>query len=165
VIVIGIGANLPAAGYADTRATCEAALERLSRHGTRIDGISPWYESEPVPRSDQPWYMNAVVRVTSQLSPGDLLVELHDVEARFGRRRGALNAARTLDLDLLDHNGAVSEDSDWPILPHPRMHARAFVILPLRDLAPNWKHPRLELSVNALAASLPVGPKIHRVGN
>jgi 2-amino-4-hydroxy-6-hydroxymethyldihydropteridine diphosphokinase len=162
VIIIGIGANLPGPGHADPRATCEAALACLPARGIVIDAISPWYESEPVPRSDQPWFLNAVLRVTTTHSPGDLLAGLHDVEKLFGRERGAPNAARALDLDLLDHDGAVSPAGGWPILPHPRMHARAFVLLPLRDLFPAWVHPRLDTSIESLIADLPVDQEIRR---
>jgi 2-amino-4-hydroxy-6-hydroxymethyldihydropteridine diphosphokinase len=164
VIVVGIGANLPGEGYADTWETCEAALVRLPVHGIEIEAVSPWYESEPVPRSEQPWYLNAVIRVGGGLSPGDLLGALHDVEAEFGRERGAPNAARPLDLDLLDHNGLLSAPDAWPILPHPRLHARAFVLLPLRDLAPTWRHPRLGVSIDSLISGLPEGQGIRRRG-
>ena len=162
MIIVGIGANLAGEDYPDARATCEAALLELPSRGIRIDAVSAWYESEPVPRSDQPWYSNAVVRVRSELTPADLLSELHQIEARFGRERGAVNAARTLDLDLIDHEGAVSEDGLWPILPHPRMHARAFVLLPLRDLEPGWRHPKLGASIDALVSALPKDQKIRR---
>ena len=164
MILIGIGANLPGAGHADVRATCESALARLAPRGIGIEAISAWYESAPVPRSEQPWFLNAVVRVTSQLSSTDLLVALHDVEAGFGRERGAPNAARTLDLDLLDHDGTVSGAAAWPILPHPRMHLRAFVLLPLRDLVPGWRHPRLGLSLDDLISGLPGEQEIRRLG-
>lgn len=164
MILVGIGANLHGLAHDGVRGTCEAALARLPMHGIKVEAISPWYESAPVPRSDQPWYLNAVVRVTSALSPGDLLSKLHDIEANFGRERGTANAARTLDLDLLDHDGAVSDGQAWPILPHPRMHARAFVLLPLRDLAPDWKHPLLLMSLDDLISTLPAGQEIRRHG-
>jgi 2-amino-4-hydroxy-6-hydroxymethyldihydropteridine diphosphokinase len=162
VIVVGIGANLPGSGHADALATCRAALACLPEQGVEIHSVSPWYESAPVPRSDQPWYVNAVIRVASRLSAAELLGALHKVEADFGRVRGGLNAARVLDLDLLDHDGQVSDRDAWPILPHPRMHARAFVLLPLRDLAPSWTHPRSGASLEQLISALPAGQEIRR---
>jgi 2-amino-4-hydroxy-6-hydroxymethyldihydropteridine diphosphokinase len=133
--------------------------------GIRIEARSPWYESEAVPKSDQPWYVNAVLRAGSDLTPGALLAALHAVEARFGRTRGTANAARSLDLDLLDHQGRVSAEGEWPILPHPRMRLRAFVLLPLRDLQPAWRHPRDDVSLDALIAALPDGQKIRRLSD
>jgi len=163
MILIGVGANLPGPGQVDARETCEAALRMLGAREIQITAISPWYESEPVPRSDQPWYVNAVASLASRHAPGELLSILHEVEAAFGRVRGAPNAARTLDLDLLDHDGAVSDGDAWPILPHPRMHARVFVLLPLRDIARNWTHPVSGLALDALIAGLPADQRIRQL--
>jgi 2-amino-4-hydroxy-6-hydroxymethyldihydropteridine diphosphokinase len=79
--------------------------------------------------------------VSLRVSPGPLLAALQAIEARFGRRRAEPNAARTLDLDLIDMHGLVRDTPD-PILPHPRAHLRAFVLLPLLEVAPDWVHPR-----------------------
>lgn len=163
MIIIGLGANLPGPGQVDARSTCLAALRNLEDRGIHVAALSAWYESEPVPRSDQPWYVNAVACLACERPADDLLSTLHEVEAAFGRVRGAPNAARTLDLDLLDHDGAVSTEDGWPILPHPRMHARAFVLLPLRDIAPNWTHPVSGLTLDALIAELPADQRIRRI--
>ena len=165
MIFLGIGANLAGSGHPNALATCEAALLALPGVGIRIEARSPWYESEPVPRSDQPWYVNAVLKAHSNLAPDALLTALHVVEARFGRLRGAANAARSLDLDLLDHQGRVSAEGEWPVLPHPRMDLRAFVLLPLRDLHPLWRHPRSDASLEALIAALPDGQAIRRLSD
>ena len=91
------------------------------------------------------------------MTPADLLVCLHAVEVRFGRVRRAVNAARVLDLDLLAYGSQVSAPGESPILPHPRLAERAFVLLPLAELAPDWRHPVSGLSVAELAARLPPG--------
>jgi len=163
MIIVGVGANLPGPGQVDARGTCEAALRRLEERGVQVAALSPWYESEPVPRSDQPWYVNAVARLTCHHGASALLTLLHAVEAAIGRVRGAANAARTLDLDLLDFDGAVSDEGAWPVMPHPRMHARAFVLLPLRDIAPDWTHPVSCLGLDTLIADLPPDQRIRRV--
>jgi 2-amino-4-hydroxy-6-hydroxymethyldihydropteridine diphosphokinase len=163
MIFLGIGANLAGPGQPNALATCEAALLTLPGVGIRMEARSPWYESEPVPSSGQPWYVNAVLRVGSDLAPDALLTALHVVEARFGRSRGSVNAARSLDLDLLDHQGRVSAEGEWPVLPHPRLHLRAFVLLPLRDLQPAWRHPRDDVPLSALIAVLPGGQEIGRL--
>jgi 2-amino-4-hydroxy-6-hydroxymethyldihydropteridine diphosphokinase len=86
--------------------------------------------------------------------PASLLASLLEIEARAGRRRGELNAARTLDLDLIDMDGLLRLAPD-PVLPHPRAHERGFVLRPLRDVAPGWVHPTLHRGVDALIEALP----------
>ncbi|MGE3477476.1 MAG: 2-amino-4-hydroxy-6-hydroxymethyldihydropteridine diphosphokinase [Rhodospirillaceae bacterium] len=153
MILIGVGANLPSAA-GSPRQTCEAALVHLGRLGVVIAARSPWYETAPVPVSDQPWFVNAVARVETRLSPAGLLAALHLTEAAFGRLRTVTNAARTLDLDLLAYRDEV-RTGGAPLLPHPRLHERAFVLFPLRDLAPAWRHPILGETAENLAARLP----------
>jgi 2-amino-4-hydroxy-6-hydroxymethyldihydropteridine diphosphokinase len=150
VILIGLGANLPGRAGSPAR-TLEAALRTLEADlDIRVVARSDWYESAPVPASDQPWFVNGVAEIETALPPSDLLARLHDIEAAFGRQRGAENAARTLDLDLLDYHGRI--DAGWPVLPHPRLQDRAFVLLPLADIRPEWRHPVTGLTVKALLA-------------
>ncbi len=158
-VFLGIGGNLVPEGYASVRAGCDAAIEQLAASGFADLEASPWYESAPVPLSDQPWYMNAVISATTSTPPDVTLAAIHAVEADFGRVRGVRNAARVLDIDLLDYGGMVLQ-SNAITLPHPRMHQRAFVLLPLRDLALNWVHPVLRQEVGALIAALPPDQKI-----
>jgi 2-amino-4-hydroxy-6-hydroxymethyldihydropteridine diphosphokinase len=152
MIYIGLGANLPSEAGAPL-ATLAAALDELQARNIVIVARSRWYRTTPVPPSDQPWFVNGVVGARSSLSPLDLLHVLQAIEMRFGRQRGIRNAARTLDLDLLDYDGRV-EEAESLVLPHPRMHERAFVLLPLREIAPTWRHPRLGQTVSALIAAL-----------
>src|ERR1700752_1079249 len=100
-IVIAIGSNLSSPQFGPPRAVCEAALAELSRRGITIVSRSRWFESAPVPVSDQPWFVNGVAIVETALPPEALLVLLHEVERQFGRERRELNAARILDLDLI----------------------------------------------------------------
>lgn len=123
--------------------------------------VSPWYRSAPVPASDQPWYVNGVVRVETDLDAPALLAVLHRVEAAFGRVRRQVNEARGLDLDLLAYHDDVRDEA--PVLPHPRLHQRAFVLLPLRDLAPGWRHPVTGMNVASLVADLPPGQVTERI--
>ncbi|MBO20991.1 MAG: 2-amino-4-hydroxy-6-hydroxymethyldihydropteridine diphosphokinase [Rhodospirillaceae bacterium] len=139
MILIGLGANLPGRDGVPPRETLLSALEKIGRGGARVAALSGWYRSAPVAASDQPDYVNAVAALETELAPGPLLEMLHSVEACLGRTRAERNAARIIDLDLLDYHGRVS--ADWPILPHPRMAERAFVLRPLLDLAPDWRHP------------------------
>jgi len=104
-IFIGLGANLPHERYGSPRQTLEAALAELARRGIRTVRVSPWYRTAPIPASDQPWYENAVAELATVLAADALLGELHEVEAAFGRARTVPNAARPIDLDLLDFQG------------------------------------------------------------
>jgi 2-amino-4-hydroxy-6-hydroxymethyldihydropteridine diphosphokinase len=90
--------------------------------------------------------------------PAALLAALHALEAAAGRERRSPNAPRTLDLDLIDLHGLLRDAPD-PVLPHPRAHLRGFVLLPLAEVAPGWRHPRLGATVEALIAALPPGPR------
>jgi len=153
MILLGFGGNLPNGQHGSPRETIEAALGALCKRGVSVLARSRWYSTAPVPPSDQPRFVNLVTVIESALPPGELLALLHDVEEEFGRVRGARNAARVLDIDLLDHNGAVC--ADWPELPHPRMSERAFVLVPLRDVAPSWRHPVSGSSVDDLVAAAP----------
>jgi 2-amino-4-hydroxy-6-hydroxymethyldihydropteridine diphosphokinase len=108
-----------------------------------------------VPASDQPWYVNAVAEVTTDLPADRLLAEMHAVEEAFGRVRTVPNAPRFIDLDLLDFRGKIAAGGPGrAIIPHPRMTDRAFVLRPLADLAPGWRHPVSGASIQALVAAL-----------
>ena len=164
MIVIAIGANLPGPGGTPLQ-NCEAALAALQARGVRIKRRSRWYRSPPwspqnpgTPEghSAQPWYVNGVAIIETMLDAPALLAMLHQIEAQFGRVRtpGTANAPRPLDLDLIDYNGQVRRQ-DPPILPHPRMANRAFVIKPLAEIAPDWRHPESGRRAKDLAAALP----------
>jgi 2-amino-4-hydroxy-6-hydroxymethyldihydropteridine diphosphokinase len=161
VIVIGIGSNLAAPPAKTPLETARAALAELPRVGIHVVARSRWYQSEPVPASDQPWFVNAVAIVASQVGPEALLDRLLALEADFGRVRGAPNAARTLDLDLLDHDSCLYETATLT-LPHPRLHQRRFVLEPLREIAPHWRHSRLGLTARELLDDLPPGQPVYR---
>ncbi len=155
MILVAIGANLPGPDEAGPRATCEAAVAALGTlSGLRIVSVSKWYETVPIPRSDQPPYVNGAVRLEGSADPAWLLAQLHAIEAGAGRVRGAINAARTLDLDLIAIDGLIRDSPD-PVLPHPRAHLRAFVLVPLTDIAPEWVHPILGRTAAGMLADLP----------
>jgi 2-amino-4-hydroxy-6-hydroxymethyldihydropteridine diphosphokinase len=162
VILLGLGGNLASPEHGEPRQTLDAALAALPALRVRVAGRSSWYRSAPVPPSGQPWYVNAVARLDTGLSPHDLLAALQGLETRFGRVRGARNAARVIDLDLLDYDGAVIE-SPQLVLPHPRLHLRRFVLLPLSEVAPGWRHPGSRLSAGEMLAALPPGDAVARI--
>lgn len=139
-------------------------MRELERRGGRLERLSPWYRSAPVPASDQPWYVNAVAEISTDLSSDDLLAQMHVVEEAFGRVRSVTNAPRLIDLDLLDFRGEIAAGGPGKaILPHPRLAERAFVLRPLADLAPDWRHPLTGIPISALVAALPANQVIERL--
>ena len=153
MILIGLGANLPSEKFGAPMKTLEAALEELESRGVRVVKRSRWYSSAALPISDQPRYLNAVVSVETRLSPNALLELLHIIERDFGRHRTVANAAREIDLDLLAY-GDVIRSKILPILPHPRLADRAFVLRPICDIDPDWRHPLSGQSAVQLVAAV-----------
>lgn len=156
MILIGIGASLPTPDGTLPRETCRAAAAALDAlPGLRLRALSRWWESAPIPpMPGAPWFVNGVARLEGEAEPEALLAALHAIEAAHHRARPYPNAPRTLDLDLLDGHGAL-RDGPGLILPHPRLHERAFVLRPLAEVAPFWRHPRTGEGVDALIARLP----------
>jgi 2-amino-4-hydroxy-6-hydroxymethyldihydropteridine diphosphokinase len=152
VILIALGANLPSSARKPVD-TLNAALAGFPGRSITIEKRSGFYRSSAWPNPHDPPFINAVVLVRTGLSPADLLHALHELERSFGRKRGEPNAPRTLDLDLIDYDGRIEEGP--PVLPHPRMEGRAFVLLPLRDVAPEWRHPVSGRSISELIVALP----------
>lgn len=160
-ILVGIGANLPSARHGTPLQTVEAALTALDEHpSVRVRRRSRWFESAPVPLSDQPWYVNGACLVETDLDARALLGVLHKIETDFGRVRTEKNAPRVLDLDLLVYDDVLTTDAQDFDVPHPRLHERAFVLLPLRDLVPGWSHPRTGVALDVLIAALDEGQTI-----
>lgn len=160
MILIGLGANMPSAEFGAPRNTIEAAIAVVEAEGITVARRSSFYESAPVPESDQPWFVNCVIRVETGLEPEPLLDLLLDIERRFGRRRSVRNAARVLDLDLLAYDDIVTGPDARPVLPHPRMHERAFVLQPLVEIAPDWKYPGDSTRLGMLIERLPAGQTV-----
>ncbi len=156
MILIALGANLPSRDGSAPRATCEAAAAALDRiPGLAVRAVSRWWLTAPVPPSPgAPWYVNGVARCEGELPPDMLLSALQALEDAAGRLRPFPNAPRTLDLDIIAM-GETARSAPDPILPHPRAHLRRFVLQPLAEVAPGWRHPVLRRSVEDLLAELP----------
>ncbi len=153
MILIALGANLPSR-YGAPIETLAAARDALEYKGLGITAQSSTWLTAPVPVSDQPWYHNEVVAVDTDLSPFALLEALQGIETAFGRMRTIRNAPRVLDLDLIAYHDTIISKPEL-IVPHPRMHKRAFVLLPLHEIAPEWMHPALGVSLDDLIQNLP----------
>lgn len=154
-IIIAVGANLAGPDGRGPRASCEwAAAQVAGLPGLREVARSRWFRSAAEPPSSQPDYVNGVVLLEGATAPLALLDCLQAIEAEAGRVRSVANAARTLDLDIVALDGMVL-DGPRLTVPHPRLHLRAFVLRPLMDVAPSWRHPVSGLSVARLLAACP----------
>lgn len=152
--MVALGCNLPGP-YTSREALLEAALERFPSEGLTVVARSSWWTSAAWPDASAPPYLNGVALVETKLDPEATLAALHRLEARFGRQRAEVNAPRTLDLDLIAHGRTVTRAG--VITPHPRAHDRLFVMGPLAQIAPEWRHPTLGESAERLARTASVG--------
>jgi 2-amino-4-hydroxy-6-hydroxymethyldihydropteridine diphosphokinase len=156
MILIALGSSLPSLA-GDSVQTLRAALAHLRDNGATPVAVSRFYRTPAWPDPRDPAFVNAVARVMTELSPSDLIARLHETEDAFGRVRNKRNAPRTLDLDIIDYDGRI--EAGPPVLPHPRMESRAFVLVPLSDVAPDWRHPVSRASIADMIAALPAADR------
>lgn len=158
--LVGFGANSPGP-WGSPADTIARALREIADAGPAVEAVSAFYETAAVGRAGQPPYVNAVALIDTHLSAEALLRHLKRIEARAGRRGGSPWGPRTLDIDILDHKGLVkhwrngcprfAQPGPRPlVLPHPWVERRPFVLRPLLDVAPNWRHPVTKRSVKEL---------------
>jgi 2-amino-4-hydroxy-6-hydroxymethyldihydropteridine diphosphokinase len=158
-LLLALGGNRSGA-WGGPAESIERATRALEAAGLRPIRASSLYLTEPVGGGRQPPYLNAVVAVCGAAAPGSLLRLLKHIERRAGRRIGPVNGPRPLDIDILDYGGRCI---GWPpprrvrgrlILPHPLLHLRTFVLVPLEEIAPHWRHPVFRRQPKALLARL-----------
>lgn len=170
---IALGGNLPSEVGSPAK-TLRAALAALEVVGADVQAVSRFYATPCFPAGAGPDYVNAAAQITFDATSAEMLEVLHRVEAQFGRERVQRWGRRTLDLDLIAHGAEVLPNlatfAEWRslapdaqmertpdvlILPHPRMHERPFVLIPLADIAPDWRHPVLGRTVGEMVQELP----------
>lgn len=153
--ILGIGANL-----GDPVAQLSDAVGNLPG----VARVSSVFRSEPVGERDQPDFFNIVCALSTQLTPEALLAKTGDIERRLGRERGLRNGPRPMDIDLLSYDDLVMDSNDLT-LPHPRLHQRAFVLVPLREIAPEWRHPTLGQTADEMLSAGAPFERIQRWGS
>jgi 2-amino-4-hydroxy-6-hydroxymethyldihydropteridine diphosphokinase len=149
VVYIALGSNV-----GDRAAMLERAIAAMNLAGIRVSQQSSFYVTEPVDAPGQAWFLNAVVEAETSLLPLQLLHALLRIERELGRRRITPHGPRTIDLDILFYGSSVIRSKELQ-LPHPRLSERRFVLVPLAQIAPEFRHPALHKSVPQLLAETP----------
>jgi 2-amino-4-hydroxy-6-hydroxymethyldihydropteridine diphosphokinase len=156
LVYLSLGSNL-----GDRQGNLTNATARLAAIG-RVKAQSSFYETQPVDLVDQPWFVNCVVALETELAPWQLMAALLQLEGDMGRRRVNRKGPRTIDIDLLLFGNAVIEEPGLSV-PHPAMHQRRFVLEPLAEIAPAAEHPVLHRKVGELRDSLPPGQTVRKI--
>ncbi len=146
---LSLGSNL-----GDRAANLERAIEELPRAGFSVLRRSSVYETEPVDFLEQPWFLNCVIEGETQLAPWELLAKLQEIESKLGSRKLVPKGPRMIDLDVLFYGSEMIEETGMEI-PHPRLARRRFVLVPLVELAPQFRHPVLGMTASELLAITP----------
>ena len=160
-VIVALGGNI-AGDFGSSEALLEAALARFAQAGLPVVRRSSWWSSAAWPDPTANEYRNGVVLVEARMGPQETIRTLFSIERAFGRQRAEKNAPRTLDLDLIAHGRVVLDTPDLT-LPHPRAHERLFVMGPLAEIAPGWRHPVLGVTAQTLASKATVGLDARRL--
>lgn len=157
-VFIGFGSNV-----GDRIDFCDRAVTLLSLlPHSKVTGVSLLYESEPVHDHAQPgdgWFLNGVVQLETDVRPASLLVVLQEIERSLGREEENRSGPRTMDLDILFYGQQIINEPDL-VVPHPRMHQRRFVLMPLSELDPQFVHPSLHRTISQLLAETGRQPEV-----
>ncbi len=155
-VYLSLGSNL-----GDREANLRAAIAGLAVLG-EVTAISSVYETEPVDFTQQPWFLNCAVALTTEKMPRQLLAGVLKIEQQMGRRRTQPKGPRLIDIDILLFGSSIIDTAQLTI-PHPAMHQRRFVLEPLAEIAPEARHPVFKRTVRELRDALPPGPGVRKI--
>jgi 2-amino-4-hydroxy-6-hydroxymethyldihydropteridine diphosphokinase len=152
-VYLSLGSNI-----GDRAGNLNAAIDRLRSVGEIIQ-VSSFYETEPVEFAAQAWFLNCVIALDTEKTPQELLASILDIEQQMGRRRAQKKGPRVIDIDILLFGNLIVDEPGLTI-PHPAMHERRFVLEPLAAIAPDVRHPALDLTIRELRDALPPGQTV-----
>ena len=152
-IIISIGGNTKSKDGTHPINVAMKAISCFKNYSIKVTDQSSWYETEPIPKSEQPNFFNCIVFANTILNELDVLKSLHEIEHKLGRRRRVINEARVIDLDLIDYSNKILRNEKI-VIPHPRAHQRRFVMEPLAELDKNWVHPILKINIMKILKNL-----------
>lgn len=154
-VYLSLGSNI-----GEREANLREAIRRLDELG-EVTAVSPFYETQPVEFTAQPWFLNIAVELQTELMPRQLLSATLKIEREMGRRRLQPKGPRLIDIDILLFGNAVVDDAKL-VIPHAAMHERKFVLAPLVEIAPEVRHPVLKKTARELLQELPKGAPVVR---
>jgi len=155
-VYLSLGSNV-----GDRTGNLRTGIDQLCTFG-EVVAVSSFYETEPVEFTEQPWFLNCVVKLDTEKTPEQLLAGILDIEQQLGRRRGPQKGPRIIDLDILLFGNSVVKAAGLTI-PHPAMQDRRFVLEPLAEIAPEVRHPVLKRTAEELLDALPAGQSARKI--
>ncbi|MBS3128746.1 2-amino-4-hydroxy-6-hydroxymethyldihydropteridine diphosphokinase [Candidatus Woesearchaeota archaeon] len=155
-VFLGLGSNL-----GDRKAYLEKAMSCL-KEKTKIVACSSLYKTEPVGYGNQNDFYNRVIEIETRLQPKKLLTFLQKIEKKLGKKKKRKNGPRTIDIDILLYDRLVIKEKNL-IIPHPRMHERRFVLIPLKEIAPKFVHPKMKKSISELLRSVKEKKRVRKL--
>tara|TARA_Y100000294_G_C8393580_1_gene271813 strand:+ start:60 stop:572 length:513 start_codon:yes stop_codon:yes gene_type:complete len=157
MILLGLGSNLPS-NYGDRFQNIDLAVSAIEGYGIKIIKKSSYYESLSYPNKSNPKFINILIEIETHLPPEDLVSVLIFIEESLERKRNKKNDPRTCDIDLIDYNGQIIDfkykDLDFTV-PHTKLIYRNFILYPLQEILPDWKHPKTKELISILIEKLP----------
>jgi 2-amino-4-hydroxy-6-hydroxymethyldihydropteridine diphosphokinase len=156
MIFLGLGSNLPSK-YGDRFANINLAISCLDGYGIKVIKKSSFYETPSYPNNENPKFINAIILVETTLPPVDLMSVLIFIEKKLERKRGKKNDPRTCDIDIIDYNSEILNlryNNLELTVPHKELTSRNFILFPLQEISPTWKHPKTKEIVSVLLQKL-----------